>query len=41
MATMGLTANMFSDKPISLFFIDAGYQMVYMVAMGVLLTVWR
>ena len=40
-ATLGLTANMFSDKPIAAWVLDAGYQLSYLVLMGVLLSVWR
>lgn len=40
-ATIGLTANMFSEKPIAAWVIDAGYQLAYLMIMGVLLSVWR
>lgn len=40
-ATIGLTANMYSNKPIRAYFIDAGYQLVYMLAMGAILGAWR
>src|SRR5438046_9904765 len=40
-ATVGLTANMFSEKPIAAWVLDAGYQLSYLVLMGVLLSVWR
>ncbi len=40
-ATIGLTAKMFSDKPLTTYFIDAGFQLVYLVAMSVLLALWR
>lgn len=40
-ATIGLTANMFSEKPFSAYLIDAGYQLVYLLVMGALLAVWR
>ncbi len=36
-ATIGLTANVYSNRPRSLFFIDSGYQLVYMVAMGAII----
>lgn len=39
-ATIGLTANLYSDKPLAAYLIDAGYQLVYLVAMGVILAVW-
>ena len=41
LATLGLTANMFSEKPLSTYLLDAGYQLVYAVVMGVILAVWR
>jgi hypothetical protein len=40
-ATIGLTANMYSDKSLSTYVIDAGYQLVYMVIMGIILAVWH
>jgi len=40
-ATIGLTANMYSNKPIRAYFIDTGYQLVYMLAMGAILGAWR
>jgi len=40
-ATIGLTANMFSEKPLSTYLIDAGFQLVYLVTMSVLLALWR
>lgn len=40
-ATIGLTANLFSGKPLAAWVIDAGYQLAYLVLMGVLLSVWR
>lgn len=40
-ATIGLTALMFSDKPLGTYLIDAAYQLVYLVVMGVILAVWR
>src|SRR6266853_498592 len=40
-ATVGLTANMFSEKPIAAWVLDAGYQLSYLVLMGVLLSLWR
>ena len=39
-ATIGLTANSYSNKPRSLFFIDAGYQLAYMTVMGAILAAW-
>ena len=41
LATLGLTAHMFSEKRLSTYFIDAGYQLVYAVVMGVMLAAWR
>ena len=38
---LGLMANMFSDKKITVFYIDTGYQLVYLLVMGSILTVWR
>ena len=38
---VGLTANIYSDRPFKAFLLDAGYQLVYLIAMGVILTVWR
>ena len=40
-ATIGLIANLFSEKPLAAWVIDAGYQLAYLVLMGVLLSVWR
>ena len=41
LATLGLTAKMFSEKPWSTYLIDAGYQLAYAVVMGVILAAWR
>ena len=41
LSTLGLTAHMFSEKPLSTYLIDAGYQLVYAVVMGVILAAWR
>ena len=41
LATLGLTAHMFSGKPLSIYLIDAGYQLVYAMVMGVILAAWR
>lgn len=38
---LGLMANAFSDRRITAFGIDAGYQLVYLLIMGSLLTVWQ
>jgi hypothetical protein len=40
-ATIGLTANMFSEKPLATWLIDAGYQIVYLMVMGAILVAWR
>ena len=40
-ATIGLTANLFSDKPLATYLLDAGYQLVYMSVMGAILASWR
>ena len=41
LATLGLTAHVSSRKPLSIYLIDAGYQLVYAVVMGVILAAWR
>ena len=41
LATLGLTAHVFSKKPWATYLIDAGYQLVYAVVMGVILAAWR
>lgn len=38
---IGLTANMYSDKPIGAFFVDSGYQLAYLLFMGGFLAAWR
>ena len=38
---LGLMANAFSDKRITAFGIDAGYQLVYLLVMGSIITVWQ
>jgi hypothetical protein len=38
---VALIANMFSDKPIRVFIIESGYQLVCLALMGVILGVWR
>ena len=40
-ATLSLTANMFSEKRLSAWLIDAGYQIAYLILMGVILVAWR
>jgi hypothetical protein len=41
LAPLGLTAHMFSEKRLSTYLIDAGYQLAYSVVMGVILAAWR
>ena len=41
LATLGLTAHVYSERPLSIYLIDAGYQLVYAVTMGVILAAWR
>jgi hypothetical protein len=38
---LGLTANMFSGKRITVFYIDTAYQLVYLVIMGAIIAVWH
>jgi hypothetical protein len=40
-APIGLTANVFSDKRLSAWVIDAGYQIASLILMGVILVAWR
>jgi len=40
-ATIGLTANMFSEKSLSTYLIDVVYQLVYLLIMGAILGGWR
>ncbi len=40
-AAIGFTAHLASDKPIGIFLIDAGFQFVFLVMMGVILALWR
>lgn len=39
-ATIGLTANLYSNKSITTYLIDAAYQLVFLVAAGVILAIW-
>jgi hypothetical protein len=39
--TIGLMANVYSGQKFSAFAIDAGYQLVYLVAMGAILGQWH
>lgn len=38
---LGLMANVYSDRPLKAFLLDAGYQLVYFVVMGVILVAWH
>ena len=38
---LGLMANMFTEKRITVFLIDTGYQLVYLLIMGAIITVWQ
>ena len=38
---LGLMATMFTGKKIGVFCIDTGYQLVYLLLMGSIITVWR
>ena len=40
-ATLGLTANVFSEKPLAAYFVDAAYQAVVLTVMGAILAAWR
>jgi hypothetical protein len=40
-ATIGLSAHVFSERKIGAYLIDAGYQLVSLVIMGVILGAWR
>jgi len=37
---LGLMANMFSGKRITVFLIDTGYQLVYLLVMAAIITAW-
>lgn len=39
--TIGLMANVYSGKKLSVFLIDAGYQLVYFLVMGAILGAWH
>lgn len=39
-ATIGLTANIYANRKFSVFLIDAGYQLVYLVVMGAIIGGW-
>jgi hypothetical protein len=38
---LGLMANMFTEKRITVFVIDTGYQLVYLLIMGAIITAWQ
>jgi len=38
---LGLMANMFTEKRITVFYIDTGYQLVYLLIMGTIITAWQ
>lgn len=38
---LGLMATMFTDKRIAVFWIDTGYQLVYLLIMGSIIAVWH
>lgn len=38
---LGLMAAMFTDRKITVLLIDAGYQLVYLLVMGVVISVWH
>lgn len=40
-ATIGLTSWVYSDKPLSTYVIDVGYQLVYFLIMGAIIGAWR
>lgn len=41
LATLGMTAHMFLEKPLLAYVLDAGYQLTYAVTMGVILAAWQ
>jgi uncharacterized protein DUF1761 len=38
---IGLMANVYSDKPLMAWVIDAGYQLLYLVVMGAIIGAWQ
>ncbi len=38
---LGLMANVYSDRPLKAFLLDAGYQLLYFVVMGIILVSWH
>lgn len=39
--TIGLTAQVYSNRKFAVFLIDAGYQLVYLLLMGAIIGAWR
>lgn len=40
LATLGLTAHLFSEKPFVIYLIDTSFQLVYVLLMGIILSAW-
>ena len=40
-AALFLTQNLYSDKPLTVFLIDTGYHLVFLIVMGAILGAWR
>lgn len=40
-ATVGLTASLYAGRNLKAYALDAGYQLVYLAVMGVILMAWR
>lgn len=40
-AALFLTQNLYSDKPLTVFLIDTGYHLVFLIVMGAILSAWR
>lgn len=40
-ATLGLTASLYAGRNLKAFALDAGYQLVFMVVMGLILMIWH
>lgn len=38
---LGMMSNVFSGKRLTVFYIDTGYQLIYLLIMGLIITVWR
>ena len=41
LATLGLTSHVYSERPWSIYCIDASFQLIYIASMGATLAVWR